>query len=187
MSKKKQPIDFVKWLQGQLKAFRACRFEELDVEVLGDELESVVGKCRHEVRDRAKRLFRILMRREYVYGDWNDLQFEWDMLRSALKDSPSLVKTAQAQIKRAYPHARVEAHLHGEGVWPAKCPWLTLEALRRAVRARYREYLTLEQQGDPDFGALRPIPRWGKSRSPGRSSTSGKRRSSARAVEALTA
>jgi len=67
--KKKAPVDFVKWLQGQIKAFRACRFEELDMEVLSDELESVVGKYRYEVRDRAERLFRILMRREYVYGD----------------------------------------------------------------------------------------------------------------------
>lgn len=96
MPKKKTPVDFVKWLQSQLKAFRAHRFEEL-----GDELEGVVGRCRHEVRDRAKRLFHILMRREYVYGDWTDLQFEWDMLCSALRDSPSLVKTAQAQIKGA--------------------------------------------------------------------------------------
>lgn len=28
MSKKNQPADFVKWLQGQLEAFRARRFEE---------------------------------------------------------------------------------------------------------------------------------------------------------------
>jgi len=146
MSKKKVPVDFVKWLQGQLKAFRAGRFEDLDVEVLGDELESVVGKYRSEVRERAERLFRILMRREYVYGDWNDLTGEWDILLEAIKDSPSLAKTAQAQIKRAYRSARLEAELHGEGVWPAKCPWPTLEALRRAVRARYREYLTIERE-----------------------------------------
>ena len=85
MPKKKAPVDFVKWLQSQLKAFRARRFEQLDVEVLGDELESVVEKYRYEVRDRAERLISILMRREYVYGDWNDLRFEWNMVRSALK------------------------------------------------------------------------------------------------------
>jgi len=146
MSKKKQPIDFVKWLQSQLKAFRARRFEDLDVEVLGDELESVVGKYRSEVRERAERLFRILMRREYVYGDWNDLTYESSMLNLTLKDSPSLAKTAPAQIKRAYRLASGEAELHGEGVWPAKCPWPTLEALRRAVRARDREYLAIERE-----------------------------------------
>lgn len=97
MPEKKAPVDFVKWLQGQLKAFRARRFEQLDVEVLGDELQSVVAKYRNEVREHAERLFRILMRREYVYGDWDDLRGEWDMLLEAIKDSPSLAKTAPAK------------------------------------------------------------------------------------------
>ena len=100
MPKKKAPVDFVKWLQGQLKAFRARRFEQLDVEALGDELEGVLGRYRGEVRECAKRVITILMRREYVYGDWNDLRFEWNVLRRALKTSPSLPKTAPAQIKR---------------------------------------------------------------------------------------
>ena len=155
MPRKKSSVDFVKWLQGQLKAFRARRFEQLDVEVLGDELEGVVAIYRREVRERAERLFRILMRREYVYGDWTDLTSEWDMLLEAIKDSPSLVKTAPAQIKAAYQLARFKAKLQCDGGWPATCPWPTLEALRRAVRARDREYLALEQKGDPDFRGLR--------------------------------
>lgn len=80
------------------------------------------------------------------------------MLCGALKESPSLAKTASAQIKRAYGNARITAELHGEGVWPAKCPWPTLEALRRAVRARDWEYLALERKGDPDFCDLRRAP-----------------------------
>lgn len=187
MSKKKAPADFVKWIQGQLEAFRARRFEQLDVEALGDELESVVGEYRYAVEEHAERLFRILKRPEYVYGDWNDLMYESSMLDLALRHSPSLAKTAATQIKSAYRLARGEAELHGEGVWPAKCPWPTLDALRRAMRARYREYLALEQKGDPDFLDLSPKPRATRSRSAGRSSTSGKRRSSARAVEASTA
>jgi hypothetical protein len=116
------------------------------VEAMGDELEGVVATYRSEVRERAERLFRILMRREYVYGDWNDLTSEWDMLLEAIEDSPSLAKTAPAQIKRAHQSARLSAALHGEGMWPTKCLWPTLEALRRAVRARYREYLTIERE-----------------------------------------
>ena len=80
------------------------------------------------------------------------------MLLEAIKDSPSLAKTAPAQIKWAHQSARLSAALHGEGMWPAKCLWPTLEALRRAVRARDREYLTLEQKGDPDFASLRLAP-----------------------------
>ena len=137
--------------------FRARRFEELDVETLGDELEGVVATYRREVKERAERVIAILMRREYVYGDWDDLRGEWDMLREAIKESPSLAKTAPAQIKRAYRSARLSAELHGEGRWPATCPWRTLEALRRAVRARDREYRALEQKGDPDFRSLRRV------------------------------
>lgn len=146
--KKNQPVDFVKWLQSQLKAFRARRFEDLDVETLGDELQSVVAIYRREVRERAERLFRILMRREYVYGDWNDLRFEWDVLCGALKESPSLAKTALAEIKSAYESARLRAELHGEGGWPKRCPWPTLDSLRRAVRSRHREYGAFERKAD---------------------------------------
>ena len=157
MSKKKAPADFVKWLRVQLKAFRARRFEELDVEALGDELEGVVGEYRNAVEEHAMRLIPILMRREYVYGDWDDLRIEWNMLRGAIKESPSLAKTAPARIKEAYRSARLSAELHGEGRWPATCPWRTLEALRRAVRARDREYLALEHNDDPDFRSLRRV------------------------------
>ena len=66
----------MKWLQRQLEAFRARRFEQLDVEALGEELEGVVATYRREVLERAERLMSILMRREYVYGDWNDLRSE---------------------------------------------------------------------------------------------------------------
>ncbi len=77
------------------------------------------------------------------------------MLCGALEYSPSLAKTAASQIKRAYQTARLEAELHGEGRWPAKCPWPTFEALRRAVRARDRAYRALEWKRDPDFCGLR--------------------------------
>ncbi|MDE2058782.1 MAG: DUF29 family protein [candidate division NC10 bacterium] len=132
MPRKKSPVDFVKWLQGQLEAFRARRFEELDVEALGDELQGWVATYRYAVEEHAERSFRILKRPEYVYGDWNDLTYESSMLDLAFRHSPSLVKTAAAQIKSAYRLARGRAELHGEGRWPAKCPWPTLAALRRA-------------------------------------------------------
>jgi hypothetical protein len=136
--KKKAPADFVKWLQSQLKAFRARRFEDLDVEVLGDELQGWVATYRYAVEEHAERLIAILMRREYVYGDWNDLMYESSMLDFAIRHRPSLAKTAPAQIKGAYRLARGRAKLHGEGIWPAKCPWPTLDAFRRAMRARDR-------------------------------------------------
>lgn len=157
MSKKKVPADFVKWFQSQLKAFRARRFEQLDVEAVGNELEGALGKYRGEVRHRAELLMRILMRAERVYGDWDDLKGEWNLLRCALEDSPSLARTVRAQIKRAYESARLKAELHGEGRWPARCPWPTLAALARAVRARDREYRDLERRGDRDFVDLRPL------------------------------
>lgn len=152
---KKKHSDFVKWLESQLKAFRARRFEKLDVEAVGCELEAVVGRYRSEVRRRAERLIPILMRPYQVYGDWDDLRFEWDMLRSGLKDSPSLANRATADIKRAYEHAIVVAELHGESGWPKRCPWKSFQAFRAAVEARNAQYLALERAGDPNFGGLR--------------------------------
>lgn len=163
MAMKRKPADFVKFLASQLEALHARRFDELDMETLVDEFESVVGQSRYALRDHAERLIEILMRPYYVYGDWNDLHFESDMLHSALKDSPSLAKTAPAEIKDAYEMARLKAELHGEPGWPKRCPWETLKDLLAAVKARDAEYRALEQAGDADFANLRRSP-W-KSRS----------------------
>lgn len=148
-------VDFVKWLASQLKAFRARRFEKLDVEAVGCELESVVGRYKHAIRHHAERLIPILMRSYYVHGDWNDLHFHWDMLHGAIEDSPSLLKRAAAEIKSAYELARLEAELHGEGGWPRRCPWKSLAEFRAAVKARDAQYLALERACDADFANLR--------------------------------
>jgi hypothetical protein len=165
MALSKECPDFVKWLQSQLDAFRDRRFEELDVDALACELEPVVGKYRSAVRRHAHRLFRILMRPYYVYGDWNDRNFERSMLGFALKDSPSLADTADSDIAEAYSHARVEADLHGESGWPEECHLKTLEALFAAAEARDAEYIALEQEGDADFASGRCAP-WKSTRHP---------------------
>jgi hypothetical protein len=158
MATKRKHADFVKFLASQLEALRTRRFDELDVETLVDEMESVVGQYRHAVGDHAQRLIEILMRPYYVYGDWNDLHFESDMLHGALKDSPSLAKTAAAEIKHAYEMARLRAELYSEPgwlqEWPKRCPWKTLKDLLAAVKARDAEYLALERAGDEDFANL---------------------------------
>jgi hypothetical protein len=138
MGRKRERADFVKWLESQLKAFRARRFEKLDVEAVGCELEAVVGRYRGEVRRRAERLIPILMRPHYVYGDWNDLKFEWDMLRGALEESLSLTQRAPAEIEQSYELALLAAELHGERRCPEEC--------------RHADYLALERESDADFG-----------------------------------
>jgi len=107
-SARREPRDFVTFLASQLEAFRARRFDELDVEHVRCELEAVVGRYRHEVAHRARRLIPILMRPYYVYGYWNDLRHEAYMLRSAVEDSPSLAARANREIKGAYFHARTK-------------------------------------------------------------------------------
>jgi len=163
-----KPADFVKYLQRHLNAFRAHQFGKLDVETLVDELESVVGRYRREVRDHAERIIQILMKREYVYGDYTDLWSEWSILTWTIIDSPSLIRTASVQIRRAYESARLHAALHGGGEWPKQCPWPTLRALRRALRMRHREYRELERKGS--LSGLHPtsMPRQAKSWPPRR-------------------
>jgi Domain of unknown function DUF29 len=158
MDRKRERVDFVKRLESQLRALRGGCFDELDVELLIDEWEGVVAQYRGAVRDHAERLIQILMRPYYVHGDWNDLYFEWDMLRSALKDSPSLAKRAAADIRSAYRPARLRAELHGEHGWPKRCPWKGLDDLLAAVKARNAEYIALERAGDADFANLHRAP-----------------------------
>jgi hypothetical protein len=120
------------------------------MKALGCELEGIVGRYRSQVR-----VIPILMRPYHVYGDCNDLRFEWDMLRSALKDSPSLAKRAAADIRSAYRLARLSAELHGEHGWPKRCPWKGPDDLLAAVKARNVDYIVLERAGDADLADLR--------------------------------
>ena len=153
------PSDFVLLLQSQLTALQAGDREALDLPLLASEFESVVGGYRHAVQEHAEIIIGILMRGDWVYGDWTELQIQRDLLMGALDDSPSLLSSADHQVTAAYDHALGKATLRGEHHWPKLTPWPTLQILLEAVAKADQQYLSLEQSHDRSFAQLEPIPK----------------------------
>ena len=151
--------DFVLLLQAQLTALQAGDREALDLPLLADEFEAVVGSYRHEVREHAKIIIGTLLRPYWIYGDWTELQLQRDLLLGALDDSPSLLSSADQQAVAAYEQAHSTARLQGQHHWPEITPWPTLQTLLDAVAQADQHYLTLEQAHDPRFAQLEPIPK----------------------------
>jgi hypothetical protein len=151
--------DFVLLLQAQLTALQAGDREALDVPLLADEFEAVVGSYRHAVREHAEMIIGILQRPYWIYGDWTELQLQRDLLLGALDDSPSLLSSADEQVITAYQHAHSTARLQGQHHWPDLTPWPTLQTLLDAVEQANQHYLALEQAHDPRFASLEPIPK----------------------------
>ncbi len=151
--------DFVQLLQTQLAALQAGDRDALDLPLLADELEPVVGCYRNEVREHAEIIIGILMRTDWVYGDWTELKLHRDLLLGAMDDSPSLMGSADMQVVAAYEHAHGIAVLHGLHYWPETTPWPTLQMLLDAASDADIRYLALEQAHDTRFARLEPIPK----------------------------
>ena len=151
--------DFVLRLQAQLTALQAGDREALDLPLLADEFEAVVGSYRHAVQEHAEIIIGILLRPYWIYGDWTELQLQRDLLLGALEDSPSLLSSADQQVFAAYKHAHSTACLQGQHHWPEITPWPTLPTLLDAVEQADQHYLALEQAHDPRFAQLEPIPK----------------------------
>jgi hypothetical protein len=149
--------DFVLHLQAQLTALQTGDRESLDLALLADEFETVVGNYRYAVGEHARIIIGILLRPYWVYGDWTELRLQRDLLLAALEDSPSLLHSADPQVAAAYEPARCTARLSGQHDWPETTPWPTLQTLLAAVECADQHYLALEQAHDPRFGRLEPI------------------------------
>ena len=96
--------DFVLLLHAQLAALQAGDRDALDLPLLASEFESVAGRYRNEVQEHAEIIIGILMRTDWVYGDWTELKLHRDLLMGALDDSPSLLGSADLQVVAAYEH-----------------------------------------------------------------------------------
>ena len=151
--------DFVLLLHAQLAALQAGDRDALDLPLLASEFESVAGRYRNEVREHAEIIIGILMRTDWVYGDWTDLKLHSDLLLGAMDDSPSLLSSADLQVVAAYEHVHSIAVLHGQHDWPDATPWPTLQMLLVATAEADSRYLALEQAHDPRFARLEPIPK----------------------------
>src|SRR2546428_13059372 len=87
--------DFFAWTQEQARLLRERRWDDLDLENLVDEVESVGGSERREIRNRLTVLLGHLLKWKYQPGhrgpSWTGTIFEQrGQLADVLRDSPSL-------------------------------------------------------------------------------------------------
>jgi hypothetical protein len=106
--------DFFAWTQEQARLLRERRFDELDLDNLIDEVESVGRSDKKEIFNRLKVLTAHLLKWKYQPGarsaGWSGtIRTQRDRLAAVLEDSPSLHGHPAEVFERAYLSARLLA------------------------------------------------------------------------------
>ncbi|HEY2183589.1 MAG TPA: DUF29 domain-containing protein [Xanthobacteraceae bacterium] len=129
--------DFYLWTQEQARLLRERRFDDLDLDNLVDEVESVGSSEKREIRNRLTVLIAHLLKWKFQPGgrgsSWIETIFEQrEQVTDMITTSPSLRKYQEDQISRAYRAARLAAAKEtgiAFGVFPQECPFDAKEVL----------------------------------------------------------
>jgi hypothetical protein len=102
--------DFALWIAHQAELLRARRFEQLDLDNLIEEIETVGRSERHELRSRLEQLLLHLLKCQFQparkSGSWLGTLYEQrTRIAAIVKDSPSLRRVIVQFANEAYPHA----------------------------------------------------------------------------------
>jgi Domain of unknown function DUF29 len=123
--------DYNLWLDQTIEALRAGRFQELDVNALIDELESMSKRDKREVLSRLKVLLMHLLKWQYQS---NKRTASWEItirnnreeIQQILLDSPSLKSYPALVLEQAYISARQNASTETVlpiSTFPETCPY----------------------------------------------------------------
>jgi Domain of unknown function DUF29 len=123
--------DYNLWLDQTITALRAGRFEELDVNALIDELESMSKRDKREVLSRLKVLLMHLLKWQYQpnkrTASWEiTIRNNREEIQQILLDSPSLKSYPVAVLEQAYASARQNASTETGlpiSTFPEICPY----------------------------------------------------------------
>jgi hypothetical protein len=123
--------DFNLWIDQTIALLQAGRFEELDVENLIDELESMSKRDRREILSRLKIVLMHLLKWKYQSsqrsGSWeSSIRNNRDEINQILIDSPSLKFYPQTVLEQVYAIARKNAASEtglSLTVFPEVCPF----------------------------------------------------------------
>ncbi|HEY7242268.1 MAG TPA: DUF29 domain-containing protein [Xanthobacteraceae bacterium] len=129
--------DFYVWTQEQARLLSERRFDDLDLENLVDEVQSVGSSEKREIRSRLVDLIAHLLKWKFQPGgrgsSWIETVFEQrQQIADSVASSPSLRKYQEDQISRAYRAARLAAAKEtgiAFGTFPAECPFHPNEVL----------------------------------------------------------
>jgi Domain of unknown function DUF29 len=129
--------DFYAWTQEQARLLRERRWDDLDLENLVDEVESVGGSEKREIRNRLTKLLAHLLKWQYQPGlrgaSWRaTIRDQRRELAEIVRDSPSLRGYVNGQVQERYTSGRLEAAEQtgiAFGLFPEECPFAPEQVL----------------------------------------------------------
>ena len=106
--------DFAAWIAHQVKALKAGRFDELDIEDLSDEVESLAKRDFRKLRSALRIILQHMLKWDYQPErrgqSWrksiNDAR---DLVWGELASSPSFRPRVGEAVEQAFPRARITA------------------------------------------------------------------------------
>jgi hypothetical protein len=130
MSQTDYDHDFYAWTQAQAAALRAKSWDQLDLDNLAEEIESLGKSDRRAVQSHLKVLLQHLLKRAYqspTHVSWRaSIREARRQIGLILDDSPSLRLQATSFVVRAYLHACQDAADETSlplETFPEVCPW----------------------------------------------------------------
>lgn len=124
-------IDFSAWIEKTAQALKVGNFQDLDLENLIDEIESMGRREKREIYSRTKVILMHLLKWKYQpqsqSTSWiSTINEQRDQIKLVLKDSPSLKPYLIQQFPDCYQAARVNASLETQlplVTFPEDCPF----------------------------------------------------------------
>ena len=123
--------DFYGWAMAEASLLRQHKWDELDIEHLAEELESMGASEKREIRSRMKQLMKHLLKWKYQPDlqcrSWkNSIRNQRLELEDVIKDNPSLKPSLNENIKEVYMRALTDA-AEETGIYkenfPTECPY----------------------------------------------------------------
>lgn len=127
----KHDEDFYAWAMEEANLLRQRRLNELDIDNLIEELESMGASEKREIRSRMEQLLKHLLKWQFQSDlqcrSWkNSIRHQRKALLAVVKDNPSLRPTISEYIKDAYKNALEDA-VEETGLYkqtfPVECPY----------------------------------------------------------------
>ena len=135
--------DYVAWLEEQVQHLRAGRLDQLDVENVAEELESLMRTERRELRSRLEVLILHLLKWDHQpeqrSNRWRATVAEQRRrIRDLLLDSPSLNREVEPMCRDVYADATEGAAIDtllNVSVFPSELPYTVAQVFERELPA----------------------------------------------------
>lgn len=133
MTKIKYDTDFYAWTVQQASLLRAGRLDELDLEHVAEEIESIGKQLRSKLHD----AITLLQATSLIHwsGNATELSFQtMEQVRSRaidlIEEYPGLMCEMDKIVMESWNYAKnIAAAGHDESVFPVNCPWTATEML----------------------------------------------------------